>query len=69
MLSEDLVAPLAAELQQAEPSGVQVEHCSERFPGMAMAARYKESQAWVERRLMPLKRRHLATKPPSEQLR
>ena len=36
MFSQDLIAQLAAELDQAEKSRVQLEHFSKRFPGMTV---------------------------------
>ncbi len=48
MFSESLIAQLAAELQQAEQSRVQVEHFSKRFPGMDIADGYAVSRAWVQ---------------------
>ena len=51
MFSEQLVAQLAAELQQAEQSRVQVEHFSKRFPGMTIADGYTVSRAWVQLKL------------------
>ena len=43
MFSETLISQLAAELQQAEQSRMQVEHFSRRFPGMEMADGYAVS--------------------------
>lgn len=44
---------LAAELQQAEDSGVQMPPFSERFPGMTLADAYAVQRAWLARRLAP----------------
>ena len=51
MFSDELVAQLAAELQQAEQTRVQVEHFSKRFPGMTVADGYQVSRAWVQLKL------------------
>lgn len=47
MFSQDIVAHLATELQQAERSRVQLEHFSKRFPGMTIEDGYAISRAWV----------------------
>lgn len=47
MLTEELIAQLAAELQASERSRQQVEHFSKRFPGMTMEDGYRVSRAWV----------------------
>ena len=47
MFSTDLVTRLAAELQQAERSRVQLEHFSKRFPGMTIEDGYAIARAWV----------------------
>ncbi len=47
MLSQELIAQLAAELNQSEKSRVQVEHFSKRFPDMTIADGYAISRAWV----------------------
>ena len=36
MLDDQLIARLAAELQQSQTTRVQVEHFSKRFPGMTI---------------------------------
>ena len=46
--SDALIAQLAAELQQAEQTRVQVEHFSKRFPGMTIEDGYAVSRAWVQ---------------------
>ena len=51
MFSDQLVAQLAAELQQAEQTRVQVEHFSKRFPGMTVDDGYQVSRAWVQLKL------------------
>jgi 2-oxo-hept-3-ene-1,7-dioate hydratase len=47
MISPDRIAELAAELQQSEKTGVQVEHFSKRFPEMTVEDGYAVSRAWV----------------------
>ncbi len=47
MLSNDVIAQLAAELDASEKSRVQVEHFSKRFPGMTIEDGYAVSRAWV----------------------
>lgn len=42
---------LAAELQLAEDSGVQLAPLSERFPGMTLADAYAVQRAWVSRKV------------------
>jgi 2-oxo-hept-3-ene-1,7-dioate hydratase len=42
---------LAAELDHAERSRVQVEHFSKRFPGMTVQDGYAVSRAWVRRKI------------------
>jgi len=51
MFSESLVQQLAAELQQAEQTRVQVAHFSRRFPGMTIGDGYAVSRAWVAMKL------------------
>ncbi len=51
MFSEALIAELAAELQQAELSRVQVEHFSRRYPGMTVDDGYQVARAWVQLKL------------------
>ena len=47
MLDDTLIAQLAAELQQSQTTRVQVEHFSQRFPGMTIEDGYRVSRAWV----------------------
>ena len=47
MLDDQLIARLAAELQQSQTTRVQVEHFSKRFPGMTIEDGYRVSRAWV----------------------
>ena len=51
MLSQELIAQLAAELDQSEKSRVQVEHFSKRFPGMTIEDGYAVSRAWVKMKI------------------
>jgi 2-oxo-hept-3-ene-1,7-dioate hydratase len=51
MFSPQLIAQLAAELDQAETSRVQVEHFSKRFAGMTIEDGYAISNAWVALKL------------------
>jgi 2-oxo-hept-3-ene-1,7-dioate hydratase len=51
MFSQDLIAQLAAELDTAEKTRVQVEHFSKRFPGMTVEDGYAVSRAWVARKI------------------
>ena len=51
MFSEALIAQLAAELQQAELSRVQVEHFSRRYPAMTVDDGYQVARAWVQLKL------------------
>ena len=51
MLSADIIATLAAELDHAERSRVQVEAFSKRYPSMTMADGYAISEAWVALKL------------------
>ncbi|MCZ4313120.1 2-oxo-hepta-3-ene-1,7-dioic acid hydratase [Comamonadaceae bacterium G21597-S1] len=51
MFSEQRIAQLAAELQQAEQTRTQVEHFSKRFPEMTVADGYAVSRAWVRLKL------------------
>jgi len=48
MLSPDLIAQLASELQQAQQTRTQVEHFSKRHPGMTVEDGYRIGRAWVE---------------------
>lgn len=47
MFDQQRIKTLAAELQQAEKSRVQIGHFSKRFPGMTIEDGYKISRAWV----------------------
>ncbi len=47
MFSPELTQQLAAELQQAQDTRVQLEHFSKRFPGMTIEDGYRVSRAWV----------------------
>jgi 2-oxo-hept-3-ene-1,7-dioate hydratase len=47
MLTPEQIQQLAAELQTAQDSRVQVEHFSKRFPGMTIEDGYQVSRAWV----------------------
>ncbi|VTU22923.1 2-hydroxyhexa-2,4-dienoate hydratase [Variovorax sp. PBS-H4] len=47
MFDERLIAELAAELQHAETSRVQVTHFSKRYPDMTIADGYAVARAWV----------------------
>ncbi|HYF40887.1 MAG TPA: 2-oxo-hepta-3-ene-1,7-dioic acid hydratase [Ramlibacter sp.] len=49
--SPDLIAQLAAELNESEKSRVQVEHFSKRFPGMTVEDGYAISRAWVQMKI------------------
>ncbi|RZJ25609.1 MAG: 2-oxo-hepta-3-ene-1,7-dioic acid hydratase [Haliea sp.] len=51
MFSKDLIAELAAELDHAEKSRVQLEHFSKRFPGMTIEDGYAISRAWVQMKI------------------
>jgi 2-oxo-hept-3-ene-1,7-dioate hydratase len=51
MFSKDLIAQLAAELDQAEKARVQIEHFSKRFPGMTIEDGYAISRAWVQMKI------------------
>ena len=51
MLSNELIAQLAAELNESEKSRVQVEHFSKRFPGMTVADGYAISREWVRMKI------------------
>jgi 2-oxo-hept-3-ene-1,7-dioate hydratase len=51
MFSKDLIAQLAAELDQAEKARVQIEHFSKRFPGMTIEDGYAVSRAWVQMKI------------------
>jgi 2-oxo-hept-3-ene-1,7-dioate hydratase len=47
MLTPDQIQHLAAELQTAQDTRVQVQHFSKRFPGMTIEDGYQVSRAWV----------------------
>ncbi len=51
MFDNQLIAQLAAELQQSQKSRQQVEHFSKRFPSMTIEDGYRVSRAWVELQL------------------
>ena len=51
MLSTEVIAQLAAELNHAEKSRVQVEHFSKRFPEMTIEDGYRINRAWVALKL------------------
>ena len=51
MFSESLIAQLAAELDQAEKSRVQVEHFSKRHPAMTIEDGYAISREWVKTKI------------------
>lgn len=51
MLSTTIISQLAAELDNAEKSRLQVEHFSKRFPEMSIADGYAVQQAWVKLKL------------------
>ena len=48
MFSPELIAQLAAELQQSQQTRTQVEHFSKRHPGMTVEDGYRIGRAWVE---------------------
>ena len=47
MFSPELIAELAAELQQSQQTRTQVEHFSKRHPGMTVEDGYRIGRAWV----------------------
>lgn len=51
MFSPELIAQLAAELDQSEKTRVQVEHFSKRYPGMTVEDGYAISRAWVKMKI------------------
>ncbi|AZY48741.1 2-oxo-hept-4-ene-1,7-dioate hydratase [Bordetella avium] len=51
MLSKELIAGLAAELDQSEKSRVQVQHFSRRFPQMTIEDGYAISREWVRQKI------------------
>lgn len=51
IIPESDLAGLAAELQGAEDSGVQIAPLSERYPGMTLADAYAVQRAWVSRKV------------------
>ncbi|MEO7390748.1 MAG: 2-oxo-hept-4-ene-1,7-dioate hydratase [Ramlibacter sp.] len=51
MFTQDLIARLAAELNQSEKTRVQVGHFSKRFPGMTVEDGYAVSRAWVKMKI------------------
>jgi 2-oxo-hept-3-ene-1,7-dioate hydratase len=48
MFSPELIAELAAELQQSQHARKPVEHFSKRYPGMSIEDGYRIGRAWVE---------------------
>ena len=48
MFSPELIAQLAAELQQSQQTRTQVEHFSKRHPGMTVEDGYRIGRAWVD---------------------
>ncbi|MDO9253186.1 2-oxo-hept-4-ene-1,7-dioate hydratase [Hydrogenophaga sp.] len=48
MFSPELIAQLAAELQQSQQTRTPVEHFSRRHPGMTVEDGYRIGRAWVE---------------------
>jgi len=48
MFSPELIAQLAAELQQSQRSRTPVEHFSKRHPGMTVEDGYRIGRAWVD---------------------
>ena len=51
MLNTEVIAQLAAELNHAEKSRIQVEHFSKRFPEMTLEDGYRINCAWVALKL------------------
>jgi 2-oxo-hept-3-ene-1,7-dioate hydratase len=51
MFDDALIQQLAAELNQSEKSGVQIEHFSKRFPGMTIEDGYRINRAWMALKL------------------
>jgi 2-oxo-hept-3-ene-1,7-dioate hydratase len=51
MFPQDLIAQLAAKLNEAETSRTQLEHFSKRFPGMTIEDGYAISRAWVKHKI------------------
>ncbi len=51
MFSPELIAQLAAELDQSEKTRVQVEHFSRRYPGMTVEDGYAVSRAWMKMKI------------------
>ena len=51
MFDDSLIQQLAAELNQSEKSGVQIEHFSKRFPGMTIDDGYRINRAWMALKL------------------
>lgn len=51
MIDHDLINTLAAELDEAEQTRVQVRHFSKRHPDMGIDDGYRVSHAWVQRKL------------------
>jgi len=51
MFDDSLIQQLAAELNQSEKSGMQIEHFSKRFPGMTIEDGYRINRAWMALKL------------------
>lgn len=51
VIRDEVLLSLAAELDRAEASGVQLAPFSERFPGMTIADAYAVQRAWVARKV------------------
>jgi 2-oxo-hept-3-ene-1,7-dioate hydratase len=51
MFDQDLIARLAAELDESEKSRIQLEHFSKRFAGMTVEDGYAISRAWVKMKI------------------
>ncbi|ABF43854.1 MULTISPECIES: 2-oxo-hept-4-ene-1,7-dioate hydratase [Deinococcus] len=51
VIRDDILPGLAAELDRAEASGVQLAPFSERFPGMTIADAYAVQRAWVAQKI------------------
>jgi 2-oxo-hept-3-ene-1,7-dioate hydratase len=51
MFDDSLIQQLAAELNQSEKSGIQIEHFSKRFQGMTIDDGYRINRAWMALKL------------------
>lgn len=51
MFSPELIAQLAAELDQSERTRIQVEHFSKRYPDMTVEDGYAISRAWIRNKI------------------